>query len=1021
LDFIEKYWEDPNILHVNCEDPRSYFIPYNNIGDALRSCREDSGCFKSFNGTWSFCYFDSISEVQDDFLKEDFKTEDLDSIPVPSNWQMHGYDIPQYTNVAYPFPFDPPYVPNKNPAGIYIRDIDIDIDPEKDYYINFEGVDSCFYLWINGRFTGYSQVSHMTSEFKATSFLVNGKNRIAVLVLKWCDGSYMEDQDMWRLSGIFRDVYLLERDKRHITDVYIKTELQDDQENASVTCAVRVCGSVRAVLSDPENVVLYDVSKTINGSGSFVFNISKPCLWNAECPKLYTLMLYSGSEILPFRIGVRKIEIKGSVILINGTAVKFKGVNRHDTHPLLGHTTPPDHMMNDLKLMKRHNINAVRTSHYPNDPRFLEYCDELGLYVIDEADLETHGAVNAGDIDHISRDPQYILSYMDRMQRMVERDKNHACVVIWSLGNESGYGENHIAMAAWAKKRDPSRLIHYEGPFGCASGGAVTDTTCLDVCSRMYPPVSWIENGFLTDLREKRPLILCEYSHAMGNGPGDIKEYWDLIYKNKRLAGGFVWEWADHSILADRADGGKYYAYGGDFGDTPNDGNFCIDGLVYPDRRPHTGLLELKNVLSPIRAHAYDVKKGKIVLRNMYDFNDLRQISLNWTVSKNGICVFEGTIQDLDVGPRMSKTYTLPYTLSDDMTGRWFLTLRYVLNDRMPFADKGEEMGHDQFELLAAGKKKSKISPVAAGLIDAVVSDNDIVIKGTDFLYRFNRYHGTFDMLKYHGTDLICKEPYFNIWRAPVDNDRNVKQMWMEQGYDKAQCHVYSSDIAEKDEDHITIRTDIAIGSYSKEPFIRGTAVWTVFGSGDIILDNRVVVRKGLPFLPRYGLMLTMPENSGSVEYFGYGSHESYIDKRRSACKGRFRSSVDDMHEDYIRPQENGSHYGTEWVAVTDRLGTGLLFSGSRVFSFSVSRYTPQDLTVADHNYKLIKRKSVIINIDYKMSGVGSNSCGPELLPKYRFSERRIGFRIMIRPICKEGIPIQDISDTAIGQNNENQ
>lgn len=1014
--FVEKYWENPKILHVNCEKPRAYFIPYESYRNALKGVRGTSEFFRSLNGVWNFKYYPSVFDVEDGFYKEDFLCEGYDRIPVPSNWQMHGFDTPNYTNVNYPFPCDPPYVPNENPAGIYIRDFYIDCNlAEKDVYLLFEGVNSCFYLWINGTEAGYSQVSHMTSEFLISPYLKPGRNRIAVMVLKWCDGSYLEDQDMWRHSGIFRDVYLLYRDKNHIRDFFVKTELDENYSNATVKCEIEFKASgnpspesfmLRAVVKDIHGNDIFDKTMNLSRTDSFELTIDNACLWSAETPNLYQLILYHGNEVIVQKFGITKIEVIDSVIHINGRPVKFKGVNRHDSHPELGHVTPPDHIKKDLILMKRHNINAIRTSHYPNDPRFLEYCSELGFYVIDEADLEAHGVAAAGDFCMLSRDPAFEEAFLDRMQRMVERDKNHPCVVMWSLGNESGFGPNHRKMAEWTKARDKSRLIHYEGAFNHEVLQAEPDNSCLDVYSNMYPSTDWLENIFLKMENEKRPHVLCEYSHAMGNGPGDLKDYWDLIYRYPRLSGGFVWEWTDHGIKAKTSDGTTYYAYGGDFGDEPNDGNFCIDGLVYPDRTPHTGLLELKNVIAPVRTEAVNLQTGEFKITNLYDFINLSHLCLNWVIEKNGTRTCSGTVYELNIGPQQSEIVRLPYDLPEEGDGRYFIRIFYTLKEDTVWAKKGYEICFAQFELPV--ENISKITVKAPAFVNMSKTGKSVIITGRNFEYEFSMIDGCFTRLSHAGAEMICEKPVFTVWRAPTDNDRNEKFNWMQHGYDRLKTHVYGVEIVNESERKVTFRTAYSMGFYSRIPVLKGTAVWTVWGTGDIFLDNDVEVREGLPFLPRYGLRLVMPRGNEYVEYFGYGPHESYIDKHRSTYKGRFVSTVSEMHEDYLYPQENGSHYATEWALVTNALGNGLLFVGINDFSFNASHYTPEDLTTANHPHELKKLPETIVHIDYKMSGVGSNSCGPRLMPKYQLNENKFSFRLRIKPVFRHDIVLDD-------------
>lgn len=1015
--FAEKYWENPKILHVNCMQPHAYFIPHENETKARKGIRGTSGFFKNLSGSWKFKYYDSVNKIDDGFYAEDYNANTWDNLTVPSNWQMHGYDKPQYTNVNYPYPCDPPFVPNDNPAGFYIRDFNLESILSKDMHLVFEGVDSCFCLWVNGIFAGYSQVSHMTSEFNVTPYCKPGNNRLAVMVLKWCDGSYLEDQDMWRLSGIFREVYLLAREKIHISDVFIKTDLHEDFNRGTLRCEVETIGDsaakLRAVLKDAQGNLLGRQSVEIAKSGILEFSVEKPDLWSAETPNLYELYLYHGEEVILFKVGFRKIEIKDSVILINGRPVKFKGVNRHDSHPELGHTIPLDHMKNDLYLMKRHNINAIRTSHYPNDPRFLELCDELGFYLIDEADLECHGVGAAGDKDMLAGDPQFEEAFLDRMQRMVERDKNHPCIVMWSLGNESGFGANHIKMAEWAKSRDQSRLLHYEGACWLEELSKI-GRSCLDVFSAMYPSLSRLEDEILPLVDEKRPIVLCEYSHAMGNGPGDIKNYWELFYKYPRLSGGFVWEWCDHAVKTRTPDGVEYYAYGGDFGDKPNDGNFCADGLVYPDRTPHKGLLELKNVIAPVRTETVKLKSGEVKVTNLYDFKDFSQIALHWRVEKDGELIDSGRLENMALEPHCSLMVKLPYIMPQKADGRYFLLISYRLKTGTAWAEKGHEIAFAQFELPVGKVEKTAVKKSDMSPIHTVKSEKEIVIRGTDFKYVFNRYYGSLTDMEYNGVKMLCARPRFNVWRAPTDNDRSINRKWRAEGYDRLESHTYSVDMVSEDEKHIAVRSEFSLSGYANKPVIHGRSIWTVYGSGDIMLETRVKVREGTPFLPRFGLQLRMPEGNELVEYFGYGPHESYIDKRRSVKKGRFEASVDSMHEDYLRPQENGSHYATEWAAVTNLFGAGLLFIGADDFSFNASHYTPEDITAAGHPHELKRRAETIINIDYMMSGVGSNSCGPELLPQYRLSQSDIHFRLRIKPMLKEDISINDVVNTEI-------
>jgi len=1000
---IEKYWENPEILQVNAEKPRAYYIPYADADKAVIRERAFSPFYLNLNGMWHFRYHESVMDVTDNFYTEEVECTQWDKILVPSNWQLQGYDKPHYTNVNYPYPFDPPYVPNDNPAGIYTRVFNLPKGWEnKEKYIVFEGVNSCFYLWINGRFVGYSQGSRIPAEFNIGNVLKEGKNRVTVMVLKWCDGSYLEDQDLWRWSGIFRDVYILARDKNHIRDVFIKTKILDDYKKAIVSChieAVNAC-EVKAVLTDAATSKISEKSAVISQEGKIEFEIDNPILWSAETPYLYKLFLYSGEEVIVFHVGIRKIEICNGVFQINGRAVKLKGVNRHDSHPEFGQAIPLKHMENDLKLMKCHNINTIRTSHYPNDPRFLELCDEYGFYIVDEADLECHGCTTAGDFHYLSKDTEWQKAFLDRAQRLVERDKNHPCVIMWSMGNESGYDVNHIKMAEWTRQRDPDRPVHYEGAASGYKGNSYTD--CFDVESRMYPSCDYVEE-YGKNKNNVKPLFLCEYSHAMGNGPGDLKDYWDIIYKYPNLMGGCVWEWTDHGIKTTTPDGIEYYAYGGDFGDMPNDGNFCLDGLVYPDRTPHTGLLELKKVIEPIKTEVVNLQEGKITVENLYDFIDLSHIVLNWRIEKNGKTIQQGEMSDLQVAPKEKTELILPYSVEVKEKERCYLNLSYTQKFDTLWAPKGHEITFEQFEFPV--KKKARKN-TAVPDFNVIKDDRFISVIGYNFEYVFDMQKGSFNKISKNGMDMICKMPKFNVWRAPTDNDIKIKNEWIKEGYDRLDTHVYDSSVIQEDSKSITIEVRFSLGGYIKFPVLHACSQWTILGNGDIQLDVKANIREGLPFLPRFGLQLVMPKGNEEVTYYGYGPHESYIDKRRSVRKGQFSFTVDEMFENYIVPQENGSRYGTEWAMVSNAFGMGLLFIGEPEFSFNAAHYTPEDLTAATHNYQLKKREETIVNIDYKMSGVGSNSCGPELAPQYRLSEKEINFKLTIRPIFTEGLLI---------------
>ncbi|MGZ9586055.1 glycoside hydrolase family 2 TIM barrel-domain containing protein [Paenibacillus marinisediminis] len=1010
---IQAYWEDPQMLQLNRERPRSAYIPYGDVQAASAGKRGRSPWFQTLNGNWKFQFHPRAKDVRDEWVDCTYDVSSWNDMIVPSCWQVQGYDQMQYTNVNYPFPYDPPYVPDNNPAGLYVREFQIGSQwQEKDKYIVFEGVNACFYVWVNGSLVGYSQGSRVPAEFNISSYVRPGKNRIAVMVIKWCDGSYLEDQDQWRYTGIFRDVYMLARDHAHIRDVFNRVELADDYVAGTIKVEIESVGStqVKVELKDREGKSLSIQENVVDGAHTFEIQVSQPVLWNAEHPYLYDIVLTSGTEVILFKTGFRRIEVVDGIFCINGRAVKLKGVNRHDSHPELGQTIPLQHMIDDLLLMKRHNINTIRTSHYPNDPRFLDLCDQYGFYVVDEADLESHGDVLCYTDKGLQRLPEWKEAFLDRQIRMVERDKNHACVIIWSLGNESNYGQNHVAMANWTHERDHSRIVHYEG--ACWDSEHRFDQSALGIESRMYMSVPGLEE-YAQDEANTKPMFLCEYSHAMGNGPGDLKDYWDVIDAYPKLMGGCVWEWVNHGISTFTPEGKPFYAYGGDFGEKPHDGNFCLDGLVSPDRKPQIGLLELKEVYAPVRMQAMDLSSGKLSVTNRYDFSDLSKMDIRWRIESQGVLLEQGHMAAPAIEPHGEAVIDLGYSLPH-VNGPLDLTVSCVLNQDTVWAEAGYELGFEQFVLNATAEVSSEdaLSTDNAtdasywnahrGGINAAEHRTCLTLTGFDFEHAFDLSLGAFTRISKQGVEMIQAPALFQVWRAPADNDRNVRHTWSAQGYDRAVTKVYRTAWSQIDADEVRIEVEYSLGGYTTASFVRGTAVWTVKSSGEIKLATDVSVREENEFLPRFGLQLTMPKGNEAVSYYGYGPHESYIDKRLSAKRGLYLTTVDEMHEDYIMPQENGSRYGTEWAVVSNPLRMGLKFTAPASFSFNASHYTPADLTAAEHNIELTRRPETIVHLDYKMSGVGSNSCGPRLIEKYQLNEKAFRFELGIMPVFGE-------------------
>lgn len=977
---LERYFENLEILHLGTEENRAHYIPCYLDGSERR---------RLLNGIWKFAYFDNITDAEE-ALEEGIDCGSMNDLPVPSSWQHHGYDIPQYTNVNYPFPIDPPNVPADNPCGLYMRTINL---AKKDLsgrlFLVFEGVDSCFYLCMNDRFVGYSQVSHSTSEFDVTGFAVPGENTIKVLVLKWCDGSYLEDQDKIRLSGIFRDVYLLFRPSEYVRDFTIRQEFDEDFKQAKVFIDIETVGNpeVQCVINTPEGEIIGKAG--LWGQETACICIEQPILWNAEKPYLYELSLITGEEIIKQKIGLRKIEVRDGVVLINGTKVKFKGVNRHDSDPYTGAAVSKEQALTDLRLMKEHNINAIRTSHYPNSPWFLEMCDEYGFYVIGEADIESHGCskivINGvRQTDMIAKDPGFEQAILDRVQRNVIRDKNKTCVVMWSLGNESGYGINFVKAGRWVKEYDPSRLLHYES--NTWQKEVTEDTSFLDVVSRMYAPVEWVRD-YCEDKSNKKPFIQCEFCHAMGNGPGDLEDNILQIYEYDNYCGGFVWEWCDHAVYAGEAKNGrKKFLYGGDFGEYPHDGNFCVDGLVYPDRRVHTGLMEYKNVLRPVRLVDAKTDQGIFIFANKLDFTNLKDyVIIRYELKKDGVAIVGGIIKDIDIAPH--DTCAVHLDLPRQTGGNVYLKFEYIQKKDDLLTKAGHILGFDQIclhkEAMVLEKQEDSIPPV-----QLTENRREYIITGNKFKYIFSKSRGCFTSMNYDGDEIMHAPMEYNVFRAPIDNDKNIVIEWTKAGYDRAVTRVYETE-AVHDTNVAVIKCRMSMAAVSRPKFLDFEMVWRIYGDGSVKAQMKGTRNPNTPYLPRLGLKILLPKSFQRVEYYGYGPYESYCDKHRASYIDRFETTVDKLHEDYIKPQENGSHYGCSYVKISSKKRILSVF-GKEPFSFNASNYTIEELTVKKHNFELEEADFVTLCVDYMQSGVGSNSCGPELMEKYRLNHNKI-------------------------------
>ena len=1043
------YHQDLTTLHVGCEAPRAYFIPYQSEKAALKGDRNASDYLVNLCGDWDFTFYPSLRDLPNDFCAEGF-TSNSQKLNVPRSWQTmleRDYDTPNYVNVVYPIPVDPPFVPDDNPCGLYSRRFKLHPAMlEKSVYINFEGVDSCFYLFVNGQFAGYSQVSHMTSELDITRFLHAGENRIQVVVLKWCDGTYLEDQDKYRWSGIFREVFLLLRDPVHITDVYVKSTVCDDFTMGSCSAEITVNGSAEVFYKflSPAGREIESGSLTVEGKGTAEVLLENPALWSDETPDLYVLFLTCGSETLIFRPGFRQVEIKEGVLYFNGQKIKLKGVNRHDSHPYLGSATPVEHMIRDLMIMKQHNVNTIRTSHYPNDPRFTALCDEYGFYVVDETDLEAHGMGAVGNWDEFTDGDAWTESYVDRVARLFERDKNHVCVLMWSLGNESGVGRNQRRMTEYVRSRDPKALIHCEDATRRTSDrlrgdlrdktdeeiGTALECDYVDVESRMYPSPAEIRPTYFDRRVYTKPLFLCEYSHAMGNGPGDLKDYWDLIYAEDRFMGGCVWEFTDHSVaIGDNRLAEPRFTYGGDFGDTPHDGNFCVDGLVYPDRRPHTGLMEYKQIIKPFRVESFDAETGKLVVKNLRYFTDLSDLDFICAVECNGEIVASGRAS-LNAKPQETADLTIPTSAWDmdkpqetadltiptsawDMEGERYVTITAVQNTPTPWAEIGYEVGFEQLpipaEVIPPVPVTDTLSPYA--MLEHTVTAEAITVTTATTTYTIDRFKGLVSSVVDQGMEMLSTPITPTVWRAPTDNDRNVRHQWQGKQYHTAAVKCYGCDVTSADERSVAVTAKLALGGPVERPILQMEAVYTVYAEGGIRLDIRADVREGYPFLPRFGVQFNMPAESEYLRYFGRGPVESYQDKRHASRQGLFKSTVSDHFEHYVRPQENMAHADTRWMLVSSVAGHGLLaVSTGEGFSFNCSHFTPLQLTNTAHDYELIPMKETCVNLDALQSGVGSNSCGPWLDGRWQMNGRSYHLSVRLLPVFEGGLdPFEEL------------
>lgn len=1035
-------WIDPKTIGRNRLEPHTRILPYADQEAARTEERQESPWITSLNGRWRFELAPTPSNAPAGFADPSYDVDDWDSIEVPLNWQAAGYGAPHYTNVVYPFPVDPPNVPTKNPTACYRRTFHVEEDwGDRQIRLHFGGVDSAFHLWVNGERVGYSEGARLPSEFDITEYIEPGENLIAVRVYKWSNGSYLEDQDMWWLSGVFRDVYAYAIPETHIADVDVRTQLDDEYVDGFLRADLDLNNAgntdnkatIEALLvdTDGETVAKFesevDVGTNVIETVTFEADIESPDIWTAETPNCYDLVLTLQdeygvvTEVIAKTIGFREVTIEDGQLLVNGEMVTIRGVNRHDFHPDRGRHVPINTMKEDVEMMKQHNINAVRTAHYPNDSRFYDLCDEYGLYVIDETDLECHGLEFAPDTPHLSDASEWKAMYVDRMVRMIERDKNHPSVVIWSLGNESNFGENHIAMAKETRERDPTRPIHYEPD---------EEQVVSDIIGPMYPPWDQLEM-WADEENYEHPVILCEYAHAMGNGPGNLKEYWDLFYEHDRLQGGFVWDWLDQGIRKTTEDGEEWYAYGGDFGDQPNDANFNINGLVLPDREPSPGLSEYKKVIEPIGLSADEPKRVSVTVENRYDFRSLDPFQATWRVEADGRIVESGRLELPDISPGESDTIELPVDPNDfDGNAEHLLTVEVSLARESQWAPAGHTVATGQFELPTEGKP-SEPSGESAPISCEATSDG-IIVSNSHFELVFDDIGGVIDSFTYQGRNLLTGGPEIGLWRAPTDNDMGLplsrtflsritqiaerngeltkddvwtvgfSQLWREYKLDDFRFRADTVDHEVHKDECVEITVE---GRFAPPIFDHGfwtKQVYTVRDTGAVKVETHLEPEgdmSSLPSLPRVGLDLTLPEEFDRVTWYGRGPGESYVDSKESSLISRYERDVIDLHTPYVRPQENGNRTDVRWVTFTDGRGAGLHVTGENSLNVTAHQYTTEDLEEADHIHELAHRGQISVSLDHVHCGLGTGSCGPSTLEQYRLEPDKIyEFAIEIRP-----------------------
>lgn len=1052
-------WENPAVFNINREDPHATLISFNDAESASKGVKWESPNYISLDGKWKFNYANTPAERPSWFFKDDYDTRDWKEIEVPSNWQMKGYDVPVYTNIPYPFvlyrkiygirdqKYDPqntgrtkeivpPYVTQDwNPVGSYKRNFKIPSGWDgKEVFLNFGAVSSAFYVWVNEQLVGYSEDSKMPAEFNITKYLKKGNNSLAVEVYRWSDGSYLEDQDFFRLSGIQRSVFLHARPKTYIRDFYAIGDLEDNYNSGRLKLDVSLKGPESekssytvavSLLDDSAGVMKLEKEVALSG-GKGETNITQqfPSIrkWSAEKPNLYTLVISlldqnkNILECVSTKVGFRKVEIANSQLLVNGVPIHIKGTNMHEHHDVNGHVVDEATILKDIKLMKSNNINAVRTSHYPQQELWYEMCDKYGIYLVDEADIESHGMGYNKDVT-LADKPEWAAAHLDRMQRMVERDKNHPSVIIWSMGNEAGDGHNFLNGYKWIKGRDVTRPVQYER----AEKETNAPERHTDIWCPMYAPIEMIE-AYAKDASNDRPLIMCEYAHAMGNSTGNLQDYWDVIEKYPKLQGAFVWDWVDQGILKTDENGEKYWAYGGDFGEPgmPSDGNFCLNGLVWPDRTPHPGLNEVKKVYQFVGIEPVDLKKGMVKITNKYDFTDLSEFTFNWEVVSDGKTLGSGTIPLNGFKPKTSADFMIPMPpVNPEPGSEYFVNIRFTRDDEWNSVPADHIYAAEQFRLpVETGKPAAVSDPLA--VLQTSVTDKQLEVSGQNMKLLFDLGTGRLTSWNHKGKEMLLKGPQPDFWRPPTDNDYGYNMdkllgIWKRAGENSKVTNA-NIDQPQPGKVVVTFHYDIPEDGGSK---IAGyVSSYTIFGSGDVVVKNQFSKISGsIPEIPRMGMQMQLPEEFSNLKWYGRGPHENYQDRKTSAFVGLYESTVADQYTPYIRPQENGYKTDTRWLTLTNDAGEGLLVSGDPLICFAALNFTHDDfespgklsqyrkdaITANTHTKDLKPKDFVNLNVDLEQMGVGGdNSWGARIHPQYRLLENRYEYSFRMRPIVKE-------------------